>query len=41
MLSLFDYYLFVAFEQRKTHPYNQQLSSTYDAEYIKTSTGLA
>ena len=40
MLSLFDYYLFVAFKEQRTHPYNQQLSGTNDAEYIEAFAGL-
>ena len=41
MLSLFEYYLFVAFEEWKTHPYNQQLSRTDNAKYIESFEGLA
>ena len=36
VLILFYYFLlFVAFEEQKTHPYNQQLLGTDDVEYIR------
>ena len=40
--NYFFYYflLFVAFDEWRTHPYNQQLSGIDDAEYTKASAGL-
>ena len=40
ILILFYYcLLFVAFEEQRTHPYNQQLLGIDDVEYTEASTG--
>ena len=41
MLSLFEYYLFVAFEEWKTHPYNKQILGINDVEDTEVAAGLA